>query len=188
MFSNAGIDLSQLIVPLQSVGKILPVDEQPFTFFTLVQDFGFDHVHPIFVHFPISIGIFGTLVYFLTYFFKSNDKGWQFFSFFILFFAAIAAGCTLATGAMYTFNLTGDPNTATTWHQNMAILTVFLFGLGVFLQILSFILKQNIFYCKTLCLFIYGFACISVMVTGFIGGSIVYDFLLNPSLVGGTGA
>lgn len=169
-----------------ALAVILPANEPDYSIWTMLQDYGLDRVHPTFVHYPIALGLFGVLLYYITYFFKKNDACWKFFSFFVLFFAEIAALCTLGTGAMYSYGLNGNAHVATNWHQNMAILTVLLFGVPVLVQILSYIFKKDLWYLKTFCLVLYTLGALSVATTGFIGGSIVYDYLINPTVISGS--
>ncbi|MGL4326785.1 MAG: DUF2231 domain-containing protein [Tannerellaceae bacterium] len=142
------------------------------------------HIHPMFVHFPIALGMFGYLIFCITVFFKQHSDCFKFFSFLIMLFATIAAICTAITGSYFTFHLSGEPNTIENIHSNLAGVTVTLFSIGSVAQLYSKIFKKDFLYYKWAVFAIYTAAFFAVMITGYYGGSIVYDYLINKSLVG----
>lgn len=140
------------------------------------------HIHPMFVHFPIALGMLGYLFYCIYFFFKRESKCYEFFSFFTLLFASVAALCTVYTGSYFTFDLTGEAGQLKNIHSNYASAATTCFCIGSGIQILSYLVKKNLNQYRWIVFSVYTAAFILIMITGFYGGSIVYDHLLIPGL------
>ncbi|MGL4806345.1 MAG: DUF2231 domain-containing protein [Bacteroidales bacterium] len=138
------------------------------------------HIHPMIVHFPIALGMTGYLFYFLYFFFKKESKCYEFFSFFTMLLATIAAMAAVFTGSYFTFDLTGVAGELKNTHSGFASATLIFFSIGSGLQILFWLWKRNLNYCKWPVFIAYTIGFVLIMITGFYGGSIVYDHLLEP--------
>lgn len=170
------------------LAELLNVDQKGFSFWTLIDDFGFDHVHPMLVHFPVALGVFGVFVYILTYIFKQQSPCWKSMSFLIILFAFISALVAATSGGLFAYNLHETPGKIEGWHSTMATITTILFGLGCLIQIWGYYKWRDLWKYKHWCLLIYILAAICVLITAFLGSGMVFNFLVNPTMVGGPSA
>lgn len=140
--------------------------------------FNVDHIHPMLVHFPIALTLLGVLFAALRLY-KPNK-----FAFpcgeYILYFATASAILAAMTGGAFTPNFTNPVLAqAKNIHSTFAGITVtFLCIASVFYFGRHFLKKYSDVLQKTGFAF-YVLAALSVSVTGFLGGVIVYNDLLK---------
>jgi len=134
------------------------------------------HLHPMLVHFPIALVAFGFLADLASMFVK-KELCFSKMSFYLLIFGTLAAMAAVLTGVLFTSDMSGTAGAVMDKHELSAFVTLGLLLIASTFRIL--LLRKpgnNIF--KWLSFIIYAFAAIAVSVTGFLGGTLVYNYMM----------
>lgn len=135
-----------------------------------------NHFHPMLVHFPIALVAFGFLADLVSMFVK-KELCFSKMSFYLLITGTLAAMAAVFTGVVFTSDMSGAAGTVMDKHELSAFVT-----LGLLLITLAFRIlllrkpETNIF--KWLSFVFYALAAIAVSVTGFLGGTLVYNYMM----------
>lgn len=135
------------------------------------------HLHPMLVHFPIALVVFGFIAEFASLIFR-KEVNLSKLSFYLLIAGTLTAVAALFTGAFFTSEMTGSAGQIQETHEMFAWITL---GLLVVVSILRFILKisdKEKGSLKWVAFVLYGLAAISVSITGFYGGTLVYNYMM----------
>lgn len=139
--------------------------------------FSTSHLHPMLVHFPIALVVIGFIADFAVLFFK-KEACLSKTGFYLLITGTLAAMAAWLTGVIFTDESAGATGVVQETHEMFAGITL---GLLIVTSVLRIYLKtkhkedSNL---KWLALTLYGLATISVSITGFYGGSLVYDYMM----------
>jgi uncharacterized membrane protein len=129
------------------------------------------------VHFPISLVIIGFLADMLLIIYKREiwlSKA----GFYLLLTGTIAAIFTLLSGSLFTSEMDGEAGRIRETHEIMAWVTVILLVLATAIQLFTKIRKAESGKLRILSLVLYGLGALSVSVTGFYGGTLVYSYMI----------
>ena len=140
--------------------------------------FSTDHLHPMLVHFPIALVIFGFLSEGIAFF---DKKRYVFFSkagFYLLISGTIAAVFTLLSGLFFTPVMAGAAGEIKETHELLAWITVILLIVTLIVRTVYETGKRAIAPLKSAGTLLYALATVSVIVTGFYGGSLVFDYMM----------
>jgi len=134
-----------------------------------------DHFHPMLVHFPIALVIFGFIADCATLYFK-KEACLSKLGFYLLLAGTLMAFLALSTGAIFTEEMSGAAGAVKETHENFAWITLGLLiltsGLRIGLQKKENTrLKWTAFAC-------YALAAVSVSITGYYGGTLVYNYMM----------
>ena len=135
------------------------------------------HLHPMFVHFPIALIVFGFIADIASILYR-KEVCLSKFGFYLLISGTLAAITALLTGALFTSEMSGAAGTLKETHELFAWITV---GTLVVLSAFRIFLKvkdkerTNL---KWISFVLYGLAAISVSITGFYGGTLVYNSMM----------
>jgi uncharacterized membrane protein len=135
------------------------------------------HLHPMLVHFPIALIVVGFVFDLASILFR-KEAYLSTLGFYLLILGTLAAFTALATGALFTSEMSGAAGAVKETHELFAWTTV---GVLVVLSALRIFLKAqnkedtNL---KWVAFTIYGIAAISVSITGFYGGTLVYNYMM----------
>ena len=135
------------------------------------------HLHPMLVHFPIALIVFGFIAEFAALIFK-KDVSLSKLGFYLLIAGTLTAIIALFTGAFFTSEMTGAAGKIQETHAMFAGITL---GLLIVVSILRIFLKiknKENTDLKWVAFVLYGLAAISVSITGFYGGTLVYDYMM----------
>lgn len=136
------------------------------------------HFHPLVVHFPIALILVGFLADFLSLFFK-NEKCLSRTGFYLLILGAVSAIVAWSTGKFFTIEPTGGSIVAVfEKHETAALITMLLMITGSALRIYLVIRKQEETGLKWVAFGIYFLAFAAVTITGYLGGTMVYNFMM----------
>jgi uncharacterized membrane protein len=140
--------------------------------------FDTSHLHPMIVHFPIAIIMIGFLADILSLFF-TKEKCLSTMGFYLEILGMIAAIVAFGTGYYLTSSMEGDAGVLRENHQFFATLTLISIILATFFRILLVYQKKEESQLKyiALCLFLLAF--IFVGITGYLGGSLVYGYMIG---------
>ena len=140
--------------------------------------FTIDHVHPMIVHFPIALIYIGFLCEFI-YLFLKKEALFSEAGFWLLCVGAVTTAAAYASGALLTKELYGAAGDVQSSHELFAeITTISALVLAAFKIYLKTEKKEdgNL---KWIAFAIYLFTVVTVSITGYYGGVLVYDYLIK---------
>jgi uncharacterized membrane protein len=136
------------------------------------------HLHPMVVHFPIALIIVGFLADFLGLILKK--EAWLVKAgFWLMMLGFLAALVAFGTGYFFTSAMEGDPGIVRERHETFAILTLISITLSVIFRIVIVALRKEGSGLKYISVGLYFLAFAFVSITGYIGGSLVMDYLIG---------
>lgn len=141
--------------------------------------FNTDHLHPLIVHFPIALIIVGFIAEFSSLFFKS-EKCLSKTGFYLMILGTLAAIAAWSTGQLFTDHPEeGEILTVFIKHKTGALITMISMILGSVFRIWLKAKKKEESKLKWFAFGFYllGFAAVSF--TGYMGGIMVYDFIIG---------
>ncbi len=141
--------------------------------------FNTDHFHPIIVHFPIALITVGFFVEVVSLFYK-KEKCLSKTGFYLMVLGALAAVAAWSSGQLFT-NEPGQGEIVKVFerHETGALITMILMVLGASFRIWLAINKKEETSMKWIAFGFYLLAFISVTFTGFMGGTMVYDYMMS---------
>jgi uncharacterized membrane protein len=140
--------------------------------------FSTSHLHPMLVHFPIALVIVGFLAEMAALIFKKELALTQ-MGFYLLLVGSISAFAAWLTGNLFTADLDGVAGKVQGYHELFANITLGLLFLTSVIRIFILIRKNENTTLKLVAFIFYALAAFSVSITGFIGGKLVYNFMLG---------
>lgn len=134
------------------------------------------HLHPMLVHFPVALVVVGFLADLASMVVK-KDFCFSKMSFYLLIISTLAAIVAVFTGVVFTSEMSGAAGGVRDTHELMAFVSMALLVVTSLLRI--FLLQKpdnkNLKWISFIC---YALAAIAVSVTGFYGGSLVYNYMM----------
>jgi uncharacterized membrane protein len=141
--------------------------------------FNTDHLHPMIVHFPIALITIGFIADIASLFFKS-EKCLSKTGFYLMILGTLAAIAAWSTGQLFTDEPTqGEILAVFQKHETGALLTMILMIIGSVFRIWLVIKKKDETQLKWVAFGFYLLAFAAVTFTGFMGGTMVYDFMMS---------
>ena len=135
-------------------------------------------MHVLVVHFPIALIIVGFAADFLGLFIKK--EAWlPKAGFYLMLLGLLATLVAFGTGYFFTGEMDGQPGIIRHRHEIFAVLTLISISLSGIFRIVLVALKKEGSGLKYISLGLYFCAFIFVSITGYIGGSLVMDYLLG---------
>lgn len=134
------------------------------------------HFHPMLVHFPIALVTLGYIAELSSLFLK-KELYLSKISLYLLVSGTLFAVAAYLTGQLFTAEMSGAARDIREWHEISAGLTMGL--LLVTTSIRSYYCYKND--CdkyKMFTFILYTFAAITVSVTGYLGGMLVYNYMM----------
>jgi len=131
------------------------------------------------VHFPVAIIIVGFTAEVVSLFFKS-EKCLSKTGFYMMILGALAAIAAWSTGHLFA----GEPTEGAilkifTKHETMGLITMILMIFGSLFRIWLVLKKKEETWLKWIAFVFYLLAFCAVSFTGYLGGQMVYDFMLG---------
>jgi uncharacterized membrane protein len=136
-----------------------------------------DHFHPLSVHFPIALIMVGFLFDLLYIFFKKEhclSKA----GFFLMILGTLGAVAAFFTGEYFSKDLIGPAGKVKETHEIFAKTTMYLMIGASLIRIYAVAAKKDKGWLKWLVFVLYMAGAGLVSYTGFLGGSLVYDYML----------
>jgi uncharacterized membrane protein len=141
--------------------------------------FSTDHLHPLIVHFPIALITAGFIAEVASLFFKS-EKCLSRTGFYLMVLGSIAAIAAWSTGHLFTEEPTqGEILKVFIRHKTGALVTMILIISGTIFRIWLMVKKKEETRLKWIAFGFYLLAFFAVTFTGFMGGIMVYNFMLG---------
>lgn len=139
--------------------------------------FTLTHLHPMIVHFPIALVIFGFLAELASLVF-THEKCLPKISFYLLITGTLGALAAVLAGVFFTSEMSGEAGAIRDTHALLAFLTLGLLIITSTLRISSIVSRKESKNKKRLTFILYLLAVISVSATGFFGGTLVYSYMM----------
>ena len=140
--------------------------------------FDTSHFHPMIVHFPIALITIGFFADVGSLFFK-NEKCLSKTGFYLMVLGALAAVAAWSTGHLFTNEPTqGEIVNVFSKHETGALITMILIMTGASLRIYLSIKKKEETRLKWIVFALFLLSFIAVTFTGFIGGTMVYNYMM----------
>jgi len=140
--------------------------------------FSTSHLHPMLVHFPIALVIFGFLAEIAFIFFK-KEVSLNKMGYYLLIVGTLAAIVTWLTGNFFTSEMDGAAGKIREAHELFATITLVLLLVTSILRTTLIMLKNENPILKKLSFLLYGLAVLTVSITGNLGGSLVYNYMMG---------
>lgn len=136
------------------------------------------HFHPMIVHFPIALIMAGFLAEVVSLFFKS-EKCLSKAGFYLLLLGTLSAVVAWSTGKLFTNEPTQGPVMQIfEWHETGGLITMILMLLASAFRIYLVVEGKEETVLKWIAFGIYFLGFSAVAFTGYMGGSMVYDFMM----------
>jgi uncharacterized membrane protein len=141
--------------------------------------FNTDHLHPIIVHFPITLIIVGFIFEVISIFFK-DEKCLSKTGFYLMVLGSLATIAAWSSGHLFTEEPTGgDILKVFLRHKTGALITMIFIIAGTIFRTWLVIKKKEETYLKWIAFGFYLLAFMAVSYTGLMGGTMVYDFMMG---------
>ncbi len=136
-----------------------------------------NHLHPMLVHFPIALIAVGFLFDLASVFYK-KEACLSKTGFYLLILGTLAAITALFTGALFTAEMSGAAGAVKYTHELFAWITVSNLVILSALRILLKVQNKENTNLKWIAFALYGLAAFSVSITGYYGGTLVYNYMM----------
>jgi len=140
--------------------------------------FSTSHLHPLLVHFPIALVIFGFIAE-LAYLFFKRQVNLSTMGYYLLLAGTLAALAAWITGSFFTSEMDGAAGRIKETHELFATITLVLLAITSILRTALLVYKIENSSLKALSFLLYALAAVSVSITGYLGGSLVYNYMLG---------
>jgi uncharacterized membrane protein len=140
--------------------------------------FDLSHLHPMLVHFPIALLVVGFLADALSLFFK-KEQCLSKAGLYLMVLGTLGAIAAFLTGELFTKDLAGEAGNIQETHELFASITTYTMIIASIVRIFLLITKRDLSNLKWIAFTLYGIGTLSVMITGFFGGTMVYKFLIG---------
>jgi uncharacterized membrane protein len=141
--------------------------------------FNTNHLHPLIVHFPIALITVGFFFEVVSLFFR-REKCLSKTGFYLMVLGSLAAIAGWSSGHLFTEAPTqGEILKVFLRHKTWALVTMILIVAGLIFRIWLMVKKKEDTPLKWIAFVFYFLAFIAVTFTGFMGGSMVYDFMMG---------
>lgn len=139
--------------------------------------FTLSHFHPMLVHFPIALIMVGFLAEFASLFLK-KEVCLSFAGFWLLILGALATIAVYLTGEFFTGEMTGTAGEIKSTHALFALITVITVLINAIFRIYLKLKKKENGNLKWVSFAIYAVSAIAVSITGFYGGTLVFNYMM----------
>ena len=143
--------------------------------------FSIEHIHPMVVHFPIAFILTGFLAE-LVYLFFRKEHLLSVAGFWLLLVGTLGAVASYASGAFFTQDLQGAGVSIQNTHELFAEITTISALIAALFKIYLKMESKEDTALKWISFAVYAFTTISVCITGYYGGVMVYGYLLKSGV------
>ena len=135
------------------------------------------HLHPMLVHFPIALILWGFIADVASILFK-KEVCLSKLGFYLLIFGTLTSFLALLTGVLFTSEMSGAAGAVKETHELFAWITVATTAIALAFRIFIKTKNKEHTQFKWVAFILYGLATISVSITGFWGGTLVYSYMM----------
>lgn len=135
------------------------------------------HLHPMLVHFPIALIALGFIAELTSIFFK-KEVCLSKMGFYLLIAGTASAVFTWLSGFLFTAEMSGSAGEIKETHELFAMVALLLLFATSILRIYIEIRKSENNQLKWFSFVLYALAAVSIAITGFYGGTLVYNYMM----------
>jgi uncharacterized membrane protein len=139
--------------------------------------FSTTHIHPMLVHFPIALVMVGFIADLVPMIIK-KEICLSRAGFYLLLLGTLSAIAAATSGALFTDEKAGVAGEIQETHEMFAIITIVILSVASLIRIYMEVKKVENKNLKWTVLALYGLAAITVSITGFFGGTLVYNYMM----------
>lgn len=140
--------------------------------------FDLNHLHPMVVHFPIALIVVGFLFELFYLFYKKEDC-FSKTGLYLMVLGTLGVIAAYLTGEFFTNDLTGKAGEVEETHEVFALITMLTMIIATFFRVYLILKKKETNNLKWIYFFLYALGTLMVCVTGFFGGSLVFNYLIG---------
>lgn len=141
--------------------------------------FDISHIHPMTVHFAIALAMTGFLADVVSFIFKNEQNFFKKAGYYLQILAMIAVVVAFCTGFFLTNEMEGEAGELQEKHELFAKITLITIIISTILRILFVYLNKDETKYKYIYLGLLFLAVLGVSYTGFLGGALVYNFMIG---------
>lgn len=135
------------------------------------------HFHPMLVHFPIALVAIGFLAELVSLVVKKELCLYK-TGFYLLIFGTLSAMAAWLTGVLFTSEMSGSAGDVKETHEMFAYITLGLLIATSIVRIIVISRKSTASKLKWVSFVLYALAAVSVSITGYFGGTLVYNYMM----------
>ncbi|WP_321436280.1 DUF2231 domain-containing protein [uncultured Bacteroides sp.] len=139
--------------------------------------FDTSHLHPMLVHFPIALVMFGFIIELASLIIK-KELCLPKLSLYLLVTGTLATVVTWLSGELFTSEMSGAAGSVKESHELFAFITMCLLIVTSVIRLMLASGKKENSTLKWISFILYGIAAITVNITGFFGGTLVYNYMM----------
>ncbi len=139
--------------------------------------FDTSHLHPMLVHFPIALVMFGFIIELASLIIK-KELCLPKLSLYLLITGTLATVVTWLSGVLFTSEMSGAAGSVKESHELFAFITMCLLIATSIIRLMHTLGKKENSTLKWISFILYGIAAITVSITGFFGGTLVYNYMM----------
>ena len=139
--------------------------------------FDTSHLHPMLVHFPIALVMFGFIIELASLNIK-KELCLPKLSLYLLVTGTLATIVTWLSGVLFTSEMSGAAGSVKESHELFAFITMCLLIATSIIRLMITLGKKENSTLKWISFILYGIAAITVSITGFFGGTLVYNYMM----------
>lgn len=136
------------------------------------------HIHPVLVHFPIALVIFGFIAEVASLFFR-KEQCLSKTGYYLLIAGTVMAFLAWLSGNLFTSDLEGKAGEIMERHELFAIITLGILIAASALRIFLKVKDRENTRLKWMAFILYCLGTVSVIITGFLGGTMVYNYMIG---------
>ncbi|MCK9611386.1 MAG: ferritin family protein [Bacteroidales bacterium] len=141
--------------------------------------FDTSHFHPMLVHFPVALIIVGFIADLFSLFFNNKKHCLSKVGFYMMILGTLGAIGGYFTGEFFTRDFSGEAGELKERHEVFAKITMFVMIAASLIRIYMVMKKKDHSVLKWFVFVLFFFAAVSVGITGFMGGSLVYNHMVS---------
>jgi len=136
------------------------------------------HLHPMAVHFPIAVILLGFIVDFVSLFWK-KESCLSKMGYWLEIVGMLGAIVAFGTGYFLTNPMEGEAGDLRERHELFATLTLVSIIIATLFRVLATYMNKEETRIKYISLILLFFSVVLVIITGMLGGQLVYDYMIG---------
>ena len=140
--------------------------------------FDLNHLHPMVVHFPVALIVVGFLFELFDLFYK-KENSFSKTGLYLMVLGTLGAVAAYLTGEFFTSDLTGSAGEVEEIHEFFALITMITMIIATLFRVYLIMKKKEKTNLKWVFFSLYALGALMVGITGFFGGSLVFNYLIG---------